>query len=87
MPCPVPPVVLPVVVMLRAPEPGLSQKCHSTARRGGRVNRRGQCLQGFRLRKNAISGSTRRRTRCCDAQGASAVFSHNAIYRPSWWPR
>ena len=35
------------------------------------------------LRINAILLSTRRRTRCCDAQGASAVvFRKNAILPP-----
>ena len=84
MPSPVVPVVSPVVVMLRAPSAVVLRKnAMYAARRGGRVNReRSAC--GRVCRTNAIISSTRRRTRCCDAQGAGAVvLRKNAICRPS----
>ena len=53
-----------------------------TARRGGRVNRERGASRLYRYAKMP-SRSTRRRTRCCDAQGAGAVVSRiNAILPP-----
>ena len=74
--------VSPVVVMLRAPCRCFPQKCHVAARRGCRVNREVVLLKF--VARNAIMYRTRRRTRCCDAQGAECrCFAQKChLYRP-----
>ncbi len=50
------------------------------ARRGGRVDRDVACAT-FNCINAIIPGTTRRSTRCCDAQGAGAIaFRNNAIF-------
>ncbi len=82
------PVVVPVVVMLSAPEPLLSALMPFTPPVVVAALIVRDVPSVYRI--NAIKiGTTCCRTRCCDAQCAGAiVVSINAIiHRPSWWPR